>query len=148
MKMENYNKSFRPALRSIWFLFFGLFLGPAIIFFQRDPEGSPLKWAALSLLFLALILHRLSLRYELSEWTFTAYSWWGRGPAESIRLADIAEVAPRQGLVGRLVGCGHLELRSLAPDEPGLNILGQRNHLALAEEIERAVSRAREGHNG
>ena len=136
-------KVFRPALRSMWFLFFGILLGPAIIYFERDPNQGPAKWIVLSLVCLGLIIHRLSLSYALSPRYLTAASWWGLGRDECVTLARISEVRPRQGFVGRLVGCAHLEVTSSAPDEPGLNILGQRNFAHLARELESLAQEAR-----
>ena len=136
-------KIFKPTVRSAWFLFFGLILGPAIVFFERDPEGHPVKWIALSLLFLALILHRLSLKYTLTGQYLQSDSWWGLGRRERVGLASLRQVRTSQGFVGRLVGCGHLEIESDACDEPGLSILGQPDYLDLARQIEALAARAK-----
>lgn len=133
----------RPAVRSIWFLFFGLLLGPAIVYFGRDPDGHPAKWIALSLASLGLMLHRLGLRYLVGGGKITARPWWGLGPEEAVDLAAVTEVRPRQGLVGRLVGCSHLDVRSGAPDEPGLVIMGQPDGWALARRLEDLAAGAR-----
>lgn len=138
-------KIFRPALQSVWFLFFGLAVGPAIMFFERDPEGHPAKWIGLSLACLALILHRLSLKYTLTEREVRAEAWWGLGRPETVSLASLRRVRSSQGVAGRLVGCGHLEVESEAFDEPGLSLLGQPNHLALADQIERLAARVKTG---
>ncbi len=137
-------KTFRPAVRSGWFLFFGLALGPAVIFFERDPEGHG-QWIALSLICLAVLLHRLSLRYTLGQRRLTARAWWGRGREETVTLARLRRVRPTQGVSGRMVGCGHLEVESDAFDEGGLSLLGQPGHLALAREIEELAAQARAG---
>lgn len=134
---------FRPAARSAWFLFVGLLLGPAVIFFNRDPDGHPAKWIALSLLALGLILHRLSLKYTLTGSRIKASAWWGLKPEESLTLAYIAEVGVFGGFVGRLVGCGHVEIKSAAVDEAGLVLLGQPEPLTVAAAIEEAAARAR-----
>lgn len=140
-------KIFRPAMRSAWFLFFGLVLGPAVVFFERDAEG-PGKWIALSLACAAFLLHRLSLKYTLDEKFLTARAWWGLGREERVTLAWLRRVRPAQGFVGRLAGCGHLEVESDAPDEPGLSLLGQPAHLDLAREIETLAEKARGSESG
>lgn len=127
---------FRPAVRSLWFLFFGLLLGPAIMFFGRDPEGHPAKWILLSLVFLGLIVHRLSLKYTLDGGFLKASSWWGLRPDEVLTLAYIAEVRVAQGFSGRLVGCGHIEVRSSAVDEAAVIMLGQPEPGRVAAVIE------------
>lgn len=134
---------FRPAVRSMWFLFFGLLLGPAIIFFGRDPDGHPAKWIALSLLSLGLIVHRLSLKYTIDGGFLKASSWWGLKPDESLSLAWVADVRASQGFTGRLAGCGHVEIRSVAADETAIIMLGQPEPLRIVEKIETAAARAR-----
>lgn len=134
---------FRPAVRSMWFLFFGLLLGPAIMYFGRDPDGHPAKWVALSLVSLGLILHRLGLRYVIDGGRLAARPWWGLGPEEAVTLAAVTEVRPMQGFVGRLVGCSHLEVRSAAPDEPGLILMGQPDGWHLARRLEELAAEAR-----
>ena len=140
--------TFGPALRSLWFLFFGLALGPAILIFERDPQGSPLMWLGLSFLCLGLILHRLSLKYTLTEKKIEVRSWWGRGPVEMVSLSRLGEVRTRTGLAGRLAGVAHLEVSSLAPDEAGLTLLGQPGYRALAGRLETLGVRARAAAEG
>lgn len=133
----------RPTVRSMWFLFFGLLLGPAIMYFGRDPDGHPAKWVALSLLSLGLILHRLGLRYVIADGKIKARPWWGLGSEETVTLAAITEVRPTQGFVGRLVGSSHLEVRSGAFDEPGIIIMGQPDGWHLARRLEHLAAEAR-----
>ena len=139
---DNILKIFKPAIRSVWFLFFGLALGPAIIIFERDPDGHPAKWVFLTLVCLGLILHRLGLSYVLTRQSLTARSWWGLGAEEKVTLAFIREIRPVQGFVSRLAGSGHLEIFSAAFDESGLSILGRTDYLELAAEIEQLASEA------
>jgi len=140
--------TFGPALRSLWFLFFGLVMGPAVLILGRDPQGQPLMWLGLSFLCLGLILHRLSLKYTLTNKKIEVRSWWGRGPVESVSLDQLGQVRARSGLAGRLAGVVHLEVLSLAPDETGLTLLGQSNPQALIERLESLAARARAGANG
>jgi len=132
----------------MWFLFFGLLLGPAIIYFGRDPDGHPAKWVALSLLSLGLILHRLSLRYVLAGGTLKARPWWGLGPEETVTLAAITEVRPVEGLVGRVAGYAHLDVRSGASNEPGFIIMGQPDSWNLARRLEQLAAVARRSASG
>lgn len=133
----------RPTVRSMWFLFFGLLLGPAIIYFGRDPDGHPAKWLVLSLLSLGLILHRLGLRYVIAGGKINARPWWGLGAEEAVTLAAVTEVRPTQGFVGRLVGSSHLDVRSGAADEPGFIIMGQSDGWHLARRLEQLAAEAR-----
>ena len=137
-------KIFRPAWRSLWFLFFGLALGPLILALGRSPQG-PFMWVGLSLLCLGVILHRLSLKYTLTEKKLTAQAWWGRGPVETLTLARLNKARPRLGWAGRLTGVAHLEVYSLDPDEPGLTLLGQPAYRDLADLIETLAAEAGDG---
>ena len=141
-------RTFGPALRSLWFLFFGLALGPAVLIFNRDPQGSPFWWLGLSFLCLGLILHRLGLKYTLTEKKIEARSWWGRGPVETVSLSRLGEVRTRIGLAGRLAGVAHLEISSLAADETGLTLLGQPGYRALADHLEALGAQARSAVEG
>lgn len=147
VKNDNILKTFKPSVRSIWFLFFGLALGPAILIFERDPDGHPAKWIIMAMVCLGLILHRLSLSYVLTERSLIARSWWGRGAEEKVTLTNLREVRPVQGFVGRLAGGGHLEISSDAFDEPGLSVLGRPDYLALAEELEGLAAKAKRDRN-
>jgi len=134
---------FRPALRSMWFLFLGFFLGPAIMFFERDPDGHPAKWIALSFVCLGVIVHRLSLKYILGAGLLKSSSWWGLKPDEVLTLACVSEVRVLDGYVGRLAGCGHIEIRSEAPDETDIMMLGQPEAWKVADAIKAAINKAR-----
>ena len=137
-------KTFRPALRSVWIFIFGMILGPAIIIFERDPEGGSGKWILLSLVFFGVCLHRLSTRYTLSSQCLRSEAWWGRGRKEAVTLAYVREVRVVQGFSSRLGFYAHLDVASEAFDEPGMMVLGQPNYLQLVQEIESLVALAKE----
>lgn len=131
-------------IRSVWFLVFGMALGPCIIFFGRDPEGDTFMLILLSLLCFGIILHRLGLGYELDSRHLKMTSWWGRGSEQEVSLAYVMEVRPVQGFFGSLLGYGNLEVCSDAVDESLLMVLGQTKHLELAREIEASAQAARQ----
>lgn len=133
----------RPALRSMWFMIPGLLLGPAVIYFERDPQGHPAMWVGLTLVFVGLALHRLSLKYIFSGNTLKAESWWGLGREESLTISKIESVGVLEGFVGRLVGCGHLEIKTLAANETFMVIMGQANPAETAARIEALAAEMR-----
>ena len=137
-------KTFRPSIRSVWIFIFGMILGPAIIIFERDPEGDSGKWILLSLAFLGICLHRLSTRYTLSAQYLRSEAWWGRGRKETVSLAYVREVRVVSGFSSRLGGYAHLDVASEAFDEPGMMVLGQSNYLRLVKEIESLVATAKD----
>ena len=119
----------------------GIALGPAIVLAGSDPYGRVWPWAALTAVFLALLLHRLSLVYEVAGGKLTAYSWWGLGRPEAVTVWAIESAEVMRGLALSACGCGHVHVRSSLPEEGGLTILAQAKPEALAEELE-ALARA------
>jgi hypothetical protein len=96
----------RPSLLGSWVLFCGFFMGLAVVYFDRDPQGSDLFWYALSGFFLALIIHRLTRKYILSQDSVTSASIFGDGA--TIAYKDIADVEVRRTLSSRAAGAAHL----------------------------------------
>ncbi len=134
-KDEKTIKILRPHWTASWYLYLGILLGPAIIFFERDPEGAVGKWVTLSLIFLALLLHRLGLKYTLTNKRVVAQSWWGLGREDRIHWANLTEPHLNVGFTTRLAGCGHIWLGSLSDEERSINLLGQKRPEELIEEI-------------
>ncbi|MDR2442279.1 MAG: hypothetical protein LBE31_02010 [Deltaproteobacteria bacterium] len=116
-------------------------MGPLIIYSGRDPSGRLWIWLCMSLVFLALLIHRSSLIYELTPDRLTAYSWWGLGLPEKISLKSLDQAVVMRSLSMNLVGCGHIYLSSSRSDEAGLTILAQVKAEKLADEL-RALSEA------
>jgi hypothetical protein len=114
----------------------GMALGPAIVLSGRDPSGRVWPWAAMTAVFLALFLHRLSLVYELAGDELIARSWWGLVPPERLALAGLESAEVVKGLALGAAGCGHVHLRSSLPGAPSLTILAQPRPERLALELE------------
>jgi hypothetical protein len=136
-------RRFRPALRGGWVLAAGLLMGPAIIVFGRDPSGRLWPWILMTLVFLGLWLHRLSLVYVLTADSLSAESWWGLGRTETMGLADLAGTEVFRGLAMSVAGCGHVHLRSRRPEGGGLILAAQARAEDLAKELEELARQAR-----
>ena len=136
-------RRFRPALRGSWGLAFGLALGPAIALAGRDPSGRIWPWVLMTAVFLSLLIHRLSLVYELTEDALIVFSWWGLGQPERITLSGIEKTEVLNSLVMRVAGCGHVHVASSLPGEKGLTLLAQPRAEALADELEELGRAAR-----
>jgi hypothetical protein len=121
----------------------GLALGPAIVLAGRDPSGRIWPWALMSAVFLALLGHRLGLRYELTDDSLTARGWWGLGRTERMSLAGLDRAEVLKNLAMSVCGCGHVHVSSRLPDEGGLTILAQTRPEALARKLEALGRRAR-----
>ena len=119
-------------------------MGPAIALGGRDQSGRLWPWLLMSLIFLGLLLHRLSLVYELTADSLSAESWWGLGRTETIALADISDAGVFKGLAMNVAGCGHVHVRSRRPEGGGLILLAQRRPEELADELGELARLARE----
>lgn len=132
---ETIIKTLKPALRSVWFLIFGLHLGPAVMLLGRDPDGHPAKWIALILICLGIMLHRLSHKYLLTDRRLVVVPWWGLSAPKTLRLENVGGITVSQGFGGRLSGTGHLWVSSLACDEAGCSLMGLANPRQTADEL-------------
>jgi hypothetical protein len=128
-------KIFKPAFKGSWVLLFGSILG-FIITMTNLRRAVPI-WhgVLLTTLFVAFLLHRLGLRYILSDSKLTVQTWWGLGHSEEISLAAIAQVDVIRSLTIRAVGCAHLFVRSSLPSEGSLALLAQPDAERLAYEL-------------
>ncbi|MDR0548009.1 MAG: hypothetical protein LBI10_01130 [Deltaproteobacteria bacterium] len=126
---------FGPAVLGGWYLFVGALIGPAIVYFERDPHGRLWPWILLTIVSLGLILHRFSLTYRYDGEKLSVDSFWGLGRRESMFLADLSRVETRYSLSSNLFSLGHLYLTSDLPDDPGLAIIAQKRPEELAETL-------------
>lgn len=134
---------FGPALSGGWFLFLGALMGPAIVFYGRDPQNRVMVGALLTVAMVGLLMHRLSLSYSFDGEKIKSQSWWGLGRPETLALVDLAHVDARSGFSSRLVGQAHLFLASSRPDEAGLLLLSQKRPEELAERLMALAEKAR-----
>ncbi|MDR1041025.1 MAG: hypothetical protein LBR80_12860 [Deltaproteobacteria bacterium] len=101
-------KAFHPSLLGSWFLFVGLLMGPAIILFDRDPQGRTLLWTVMTVFFLGLILHRLGISYRLDEKALVISRWWGILGETVIPYGEISMVETKRSLASSVAGRGHV----------------------------------------
>jgi hypothetical protein len=116
-------------------LVFGSGLGLVIALHARSRSEEIWPWVFLATIFVALFLHRLSLVYTLSESTLRTDSWWGLGRPETISLSAIDRADVTRSMAMSLVGCGHIVVRSLHPDEGSLTLLAQPDPQKLADAL-------------
>jgi hypothetical protein len=124
-----------PALPGSWFLILGTLLGPAIIYFEKDPAGHTGLWLLLTVIMAGLFVHRLSLKYVLDGEKIQTSSWWGLGRPETIKLAHLSKISVQSSFSAGLFGCGHIFLASRHPDEPSLILLAQKRPGELARHL-------------
>jgi hypothetical protein len=129
-------------------LFAAFFTGPAIVIFERDPEGKIWPWALMTLAALALIVHRLGIKYSVDDSKATATSWWGKGRSESILLKDLARAETHYSFSSRIVGVGHIYLSSLNQSDPGFFFLAQKRPERLAARLLALADKARANPEG
>ncbi|MDR1035497.1 MAG: PH domain-containing protein [Deltaproteobacteria bacterium] len=126
---------FRPSLAGSWFLFAGLLMGPAIILFDRDPQGRKLLWIVMTVFFLGLILHRAGLSYVMDRRALVIRRWWGLLGETVIPYGEISQAEVKRSLAAAVAGRGHVLVATGGGAWEA--ILSQKDPEALAEELER-----------
>jgi hypothetical protein len=110
-------------------------MGPAIVLSGRNKSDQIWPWILMSLVFVALFLHRMSLVYTLSGETLSVGSWWGLGRPQSLTVSAIDRTDVLRSMAMRLAGCGHVVVHSRHPDEGSITLLAQAEPHALADEL-------------
>ncbi|MEW5721770.1 MAG: PH domain-containing protein [Thermodesulfobacteriota bacterium] len=134
--------TFRPAWRSFWVFFFGLLLCGLGPFLRENSPLRPTTGLILAAVFLIIILRRWSNVYTLTDRRLLVRGGLIARDTTGIYLADLAGVDTHQGFSTRLVGTGHLYVRSRIPDQESILIYGQPDHPALKERLERLAAEA------
>ncbi|MDR1298492.1 MAG: hypothetical protein LBO05_14260 [Deltaproteobacteria bacterium] len=129
-------KLFKPAFRGSWVLVLGCVLGPAIALAGRRQGDAAWPWVLMTVVFAALLAHRLGLSYVRTETTLTVRSWWGLGRPESVTVADIDRARVFRSLAMRLAGCGHVLVHSARPDEGSLTLVALPDPDSVAAGLE------------
>ncbi|MDR2461394.1 MAG: hypothetical protein LBE38_11570 [Deltaproteobacteria bacterium] len=137
------SRTFRPSLIGSWFLFLGALMGPAIIIFERDPDGKVTLWLLMTAFFVILILHRLSTSYFLGEKSIKASSWWGLISPSTLAYSDITTVETRLTFASKVVGTGHILLGTHG-DPAFITLIAQKEPEKLKDALEHLASAARD----
>ncbi|MDR2612401.1 MAG: hypothetical protein LBG06_06090 [Deltaproteobacteria bacterium] len=140
MTSDKASRIFRPSMLGSWFLFAGLLMGPAIIVFDRDPQGRTLLWTLMAVFFLGLVLHRLGTSYRMDGRALTIRRWWGLFGDTVIPYGEISRVDTRRSFASSLVGGGHVLVATGGGDWE--TILSQKDPEALQRELERLAGEA------
>lgn len=134
---ENSNReiifSRRPALRSFFVFFFGiaiLLIGPIL---SNGQTLSPTARMVIVAIFLIIIFRRWSSIYILTPSTFTIESGMLARETTVMPIADIYDIEVNQGLTLRMMGVGHLLIRSRNPNQASIIMYGQPSPFRLRE---------------
>jgi hypothetical protein len=130
-------KVIKPSLTGSWVLIFGALLGPFIIIADRHRSGAIWPWVILTTAFVAFFLHRMSLRYTLSESKLSLTAWWGLGQPEVITLAAVDRIEILKSFSMRLVNRSHIFIHSNLPSEGSITILSQKDPDKIATELKK-----------
>ncbi|MDR1080787.1 MAG: hypothetical protein LBQ79_07450 [Deltaproteobacteria bacterium] len=128
-------RHFRPSLIGSWFLFAGLLMGPAIILFDRDPEGRKMLWIVMTVFFLGLILHRAGMSYRMDGRALSIRRWWGILGETVIPYGEISQVEVKRSFASSVAGRGHVLLAT--GGGAWETLLSQKDPEALQDELER-----------
>lgn len=132
----------RPAWRSFWVFILGFILvtfGPLVS--ARSPI-SPTVGLVFGVIFAVIIARRYSESYTLTNERLLAVGGLVGRTQNAINLEDVVDVEAHQGLSTRLVGAGHLLIRSRQPDQINILMYGQLDPEAVRQKIVRQVQAA------
>jgi hypothetical protein len=115
-------------------------MGPAIVIFDRDPQGRTMLWYVMTAFFIALVLHRAGTSYRMDERSLTIRRWWGLLGDVVIPYGEISQVEVKRSLAATVSGRGHVLVATGGGAwEP---ILSQKDPEALQRELERLSGEA------
>lgn len=128
----------KPAWRSYFVFYTAIIvfgLGPAL-----NPEAGVNRTLGLVVavsLLLYVLLRRKNTIYRLgNDGAVKETGLWGKRTVKILPLSDIAAVSVKRGIVHRLLGVGHLQIRSARSERPDLWWFGVEDPLAVARKIE------------
>jgi uncharacterized membrane protein YdbT with pleckstrin-like domain len=128
----------RPSWRS-YFVFYAAILifglGPAL-----NPEAGVNRTLGLFIavfLLLYILLRRKHTYYRLgADGAVKETGLWGKTTVKALALSEIGGVLVRRGVVHRLLGIGHLQIRSSRSERPDLWWYGLEDPFTVARKIE------------
>jgi hypothetical protein len=130
MPSQDDTLTLRPSIIGSWFLFCGLFMAFAIIFYERDPQGRLGIWYIMGGFFSYLIFYRLFQSYVFDDVSIHVYSFFGE--TGSVRYRDISDIEIRETFPSRISGTPHLLIFSKGQV---LTLLSQKDAELLRERI-------------
>ena len=132
----------RPSWRSFWVFILGLLLcgvGPFVV--EHSPL-SPQAGLVFAAVFALLILRRWSDVYTITNRRVMVRGGLFMRETYAIRLTDVVGVESFQGINLKLVGAGHVLVRSGVPHQENIMMYGQANPEDLKNSILRLAQEA------
>ena len=138
----------RPLWRSFWVFLFGVAL--CVVGPLTRPDGpmgltTGLVFAGV---FAIIILRRWTNVYTLTNLRLLLREGLIERDTSEITLADVRQVERHQGMTLRLVGAGHLFVRSHVPEQENILIYGQPDPDGFKTRLERLAEEARARRTG
>jgi uncharacterized membrane protein YdbT with pleckstrin-like domain len=135
----------RPAWHSFWVFVLGVLVCGVGPFLKEAPPLSPTLGIVFAAIFALIILRRWSNLYILTNRKLLVRGGLFARDNSVIELRDISQVEMNQGMTLRIVGVGHLMVRSHIPNQENIFIYGQTNADGLKDKLERLAEQARSG---
>ncbi|MFH1138431.1 MAG: PH domain-containing protein [Pseudomonadota bacterium] len=135
----------RPAWKTFWVFIFGAALCGFGPFLQENPPLSIGGGLALAAVFVLIIWRRWSNTYTLTNRRLRVFGGLFYREGYDIKLADISDVQSNQGLTLKLVGSGHLLIRSRLSDQENMIMYGQPDPFTLRDRLLALAEDARGG---
>ena len=125
----------RPAWKTFWVFLFGAALcgfGPLL---KENPPLSIEAGLVFATVFVMIIWRRRSNLYTLTNRRIRVFGGLVYPAGYEINLADVSDVQTHQGLTLKLVGAGHLLIRSVLPNQENIIIYGQPDPFTLRDRL-------------
>ncbi len=133
----------RPAIHSFWVFILGVLVCGVGPFLREDPPLSPTMGIVFAAIFAVIILRRWSNLYILTNKKILVRGGLFARDDSVIELRDISQVEMHQGMTLRIIGAGHVMVRSNIPNQENIIIFGQTNADGLKDKLESLAEQAR-----
>lgn len=136
---EKVIKQFRASWRSFWVFYFGILLCGVGPFLEENPPLSKGSGFLFVTVFVLIILRRWSNLYVLTDQRVIVKGGLLYQGISSIDYVNITNVEANQGINLRLVGAGHIFVRSAVPHEESIVIYGQPDPFGFKDYLEKLI---------
>ena len=133
----------RPSWRSFLVFYLGILICVGGPFLRENPPISPTMGIVAGVIFFLIILRRWSNVYTLTNHGFAVRGGlFARDTTAEVPWSEVSAIEVLQGLTLRLLGVGHLLIRSHLPDQGNIVMYGQIDPNGLKMRMDQLVTEA------
>ena len=135
----------RPAWKTFWVFIFGALLCGVGPFLQENPPLSIEAGLVFCTVFVLIIWRRWSNVYTLTNQRIRVFGGLFYKEGYDIKLENISDIQAHQGLTLKLVGAGHLLIRSSVPNQENIIMYGQPDPYTLQDRMLGLAAKVKSG---